>query len=162
VRGPSLFRATLESTRDGALSHFFLGSTDEVLEALSRNVSIQHEGVRIAGTYSPPYADIDDGYVAKCAQLVREAKPDILWLGLGTPKQDTLGTRLAYMLDIPIVNVGAAFDFVAGTVAEAPPWLRGSGFEWMFRFAKEPRRLWKRYIFGNLRFVWATLTRWRE
>lgn len=162
VRGPSLFRSTLESTQDGALSHFLLGSTEEVLEALSHNVSTRYEGVRIVGRYSPPYADIDDDYVNKCAQLVREAGPDILWLGLGTPKQDILGTRLAYVLDIPIVNVGAAFDFVAGTVVEAPAWLRGTGFEWMFRFAKEPRRLWKRYIFGNVRFVWASLTRWRE
>lgn len=161
VRGPSLFRATLNSTRDGVLSHFFLGSTDKVLQSLSQNIMTQYEGVRIAGAYSPPYAEIDDDYVELCARVVRDATPDILWLGLGTPKQDVLGTRLAYELDIPIVNVGAAFDFVAGSVNEAPAWLQGTGFEWIFRFAKEPRRLWKRYILGNIRFVLVTLVRWR-
>jgi len=161
VRGPSLFRASLEVTRNSDLSHFFLGSTEQVLQSLTRNVRNQYEGVKIAGSYSPPFAEVDDDYVELCAQIVRKAEPDILWLGLGTPKQDILGTRLAHVLNIPIVNVGAAFDFVAGSVAEAPAWLQGTGMEWTYRLAKEPRRLWKRYIFGNMRFIWATMIQWR-
>lgn len=162
VRGPSLFRASLESTRSGDLGHFFLGSTEQVLHSLTQNVRNQYRGVKIAGAYSPPFAEVDDQYVNLCAQIVRKADPDILWLGLGTPKQDILGTRLAHVLDIPIVNVGAAFDFVAGSVVEAPAWLRGTGLEWMYRLMKEPRRLWKRYVFGNMRFIWATMIRWRD
>lgn len=80
-----------------------------------------------------------------------------MWVGLGTPKQDFVSTALAERLSVPCVGVGAAFDFAAGSVREAPLWIQNSGLEWLYRLASEPRRLWRRYVFGNVRFIVAAV-----
>lgn len=153
VRGPSLFALTLrESVRHGT-KHFFLGGTPQTLARLEANVRSLCPGIAIAGTYSPPFTAMDETYIADCAERVRASGADIVWIGLGTPKQDQLGTALANEVPIVSVNVGAAFNFVAGTVREAPPWVQRSGFEWLYRLASEPKRLWRRYLIGNFQFL---------
>lgn len=161
VRGPSLFAAALEQSAASGLRHFFLGSTPRTLELLQQQVIERYPGAVIAGAYSPPFAAIDETYAADCAARVLAARPDIVWLGLGTPKQDILGTSLAEAVGLTTVNVGAAFDYVAGTVREAPGWIQHSGFEWLYRLVAEPRRLWKRYAIGNFQFVRIVGKRWR-
>ncbi|MGZ0069653.1 WecB/TagA/CpsF family glycosyltransferase [Microbacterium arborescens] len=158
VRGPSLFRNTLEATQNGQVKHYFLGSSPDVLHALRAAIEREYPGVRIAGMHSPPFADVDDDFLRECVAQVSQGQPDLVWVGLGTPKQDLVGTRIAGILSLPVVNVGAAFDFVAGTVPEAPAWLRNSGLEWVYRLSKEPRRLWRRYAFGNAVFIWAAIS----
>lgn len=153
VRGPSLFTNTLRESQHHGTRHFFLGSTPEILRQLIERVHAAYPGAVVAGSYSPPFAEIDDGYVADCAEKVRDSGADLVWVGLGTPKQDQLGAALADVVDAPCVNVGAAFDFVAGTVREAPVWIQRSGFEWLFRLLSEPKRLWRRYLIGNVRFL---------
>lgn len=162
VRGPSLFALTMEYGAAYGTRHFLLGSTPETLPLLSAELNRRYPGVIISGVFSPPFAAPDDAYVNTCAAAVRDSETDLVWVGLGTPKQDIVGTALASSLGLTTINVGAAFDFVAGTVREAPRWVQNSGFEWLYRLFSEPRRLWRRYLFGNLRFVRSVLAHWRR
>lgn len=157
VRGPSFLVTTLENSSHIPLKHYFLGSTPKTLTALSRSIRTKYPDVQIAGHHAPPFAPIDEEFLAGCVEAVHKADADIIWLGLGTPKQDQLGGLLALRLQRPVINVGAAFDFMAGTAREAPRWVQRSGFEWLFRLVSEPRRLWKRYAFGNVRFLKVAL-----
>lgn len=157
VRGPSLFTLALRDSVSHGTKHFFLGSTPQTLARLEANVRSLCPGIAIAGTYSPPFAAIDGAYISDCAERVRASGADIVWIGLGTPKQDQLGTALAHEVPVVSVNVGAAFDFVAGTVPEAPAWVQRSGFEWLYRLVSEPRRLWRRYLIGNFQFLVAVI-----
>lgn len=153
VRGPSFFVSALDRSQSRDLSHYFLGATDETLAALAKQIESRFPDVRIAGYYSPPFGELDADFYRISESKIKKAEPDIVWIGLGTPKQDFAAHRLAQSLGIPCVGVGAAFDFVAGTVSEAPLWVQNSGFEWLFRLLSEPRRLWRRYLFGNFRFL---------
>jgi N-acetylglucosaminyldiphosphoundecaprenol N-acetyl-beta-D-mannosaminyltransferase len=158
VRGPSLFARALSESAEHGTRHFFLGSTPETLQLLVAKVRAAYPRVIIAGSYSPPFTAIDDTYVTDCAEQVRESDANLVWIGLGTPKQDHLGAALAGEMDVVCVNVGAAFDFVAGTVNEAPIWVQKSGFEWFYRLLSEPKRLWRRYLIGNSQFLIAAVT----
>lgn len=157
VRGPSFFEAVVDRGRAEGLRHFFLGTTPDTLDKLTKQLSVQYPGTIVAGTYSPPFAPLDDAYVQKCTDQVNAADADIVWIGIGTPKQDFLATRLVKSTGKYCVGVGAAFDFSAKTAKEAPKWIQDSGFEWLYRLAAEPKRLWKRYVFGNLKFTGAVI-----
>jgi N-acetylglucosaminyldiphosphoundecaprenol N-acetyl-beta-D-mannosaminyltransferase len=158
VRGPSLFARALSESAEHGTRHFFLGSTSETLQLLVAKVRAAYPQAVIAGSYSPPFAALDDTYVTDCAEQVRESDANLVWIGLGTPKQDHLGAALAGEMDVVCVNVGAAFDFFAGTVNEAPIWVQKSGFEWFYRLLSEPKRLWRRYLIGNSQFLIAAFT----
>ncbi|MFF0911586.1 WecB/TagA/CpsF family glycosyltransferase [Microbacterium enclense] len=162
VRGPSFFSRSLSVSRDHNLRHFFLGSSDKNLEKLLAAVVEEFPGLQVAGSYSPPFAPVDEGFVKLCLASLDGAGADIVWLGLGTPKQDLLATHLSRHLDVPVIGVGAAFDFKAGSVREAPKLMQHLGLEWLFRFAVEPRRLWRRYLLGNVRFIYASIRDWRR
>ncbi|WP_416259081.1 WecB/TagA/CpsF family glycosyltransferase [Gordonia sp. 4N] len=155
VRGPSLFRAVLSASLDADLSHYFLGTTPDTLSALTAAVERDYAGLRIAGAWAPEFGPVNDELVEECASRVSKANPDIVWVALGSPKQDFLSSRLAPTVGRPCIGVGAAFDFVAGTTDEAPVLLQKAGLEWAFRFAREPRRLWRRYTVSNWKFVRA-------
>jgi N-acetylglucosaminyldiphosphoundecaprenol N-acetyl-beta-D-mannosaminyltransferase len=155
VRGPSLFVEAIARSAPVGTRHFLLGSTPETLASLTSALHKSNPTLNIVGVYSPPFAPVDESFLQACEAEIRAKEPDLVWVGLGTPKQDLVGTHLATRIGIPTVNVGAAFDFAAGTVREAPVWIQRSGFEWLHRLASEPRRLWRRYFFGNFRFVVA-------
>jgi N-acetylglucosaminyldiphosphoundecaprenol N-acetyl-beta-D-mannosaminyltransferase len=159
VRGPQLFLDVLDAGRSSGLRHFLLGSTDEVVERIRARLAERFEGVEIVGSYSPPFRPLTTEEIADQDALIRESDADIVWVGLGTPKQDIEAARLAQSTFRPAVAVGAAFDFTAGALRVAPHWMQRIGLEWLFRLASEPRRLWRRYLFGNVRFVWAVLRR---
>ncbi|WP_390178839.1 WecB/TagA/CpsF family glycosyltransferase [Microbacterium sp. MTN4-26] len=155
VRGPSLFTELLrQGCREGK-SFYFLGGDATTLSRVTRRAALDFPGLSIAGEYSPPFQPLDESFVELCREAVLscEAKPDVVLVALGTPKQDILGLRLTELTGITTVAVGAAFGFYAGTVREAPVWMRRVGLEWAFRLITEPRRLWKRYIIGNMIFV---------
>lgn len=153
VRGPSFFTETMSQSAFSNIRHFLLGGSQQTLDALVANLSRSNPETQIVGAYSPPFAPVTEEYISDCAERISASRPDVVWIGLGTPKQDRVGTALAELLMIPTVNVGAAFDFAGGTAREAPPWIQKSGFEWLFRLATEPRRLWVRYTYGNARFL---------
>jgi N-acetylglucosaminyldiphosphoundecaprenol N-acetyl-beta-D-mannosaminyltransferase len=153
VRGPALLPRVADIGRAAEISHYFYGGARGVAEAVAIKVRERFPGVTVAGAETPPFGEISADETQALIARVRASGAGVLWIGLGTPRQDYLVARLARALDIPIVPVGAAFDFVAGTVREAPSYLHGSGVEWVHRFVQEPRRLWRRYTIGNLRFV---------
>jgi len=159
VRGPSLFRAVLDHGRALGMRHFFVGASDETLTRLVSNVTKQVPGVLIEGTHAPPFTEDIASLASDCSRAVSSTRADIIWVGLGTPKQDLVAVQLAEQTGAWVVGIGAAFDFVAGTTQEAPVWMTKTGTEWLYRLASEPRRLWRRYLIGNVRYLWLAATR---
>lgn len=157
VRGPSIFEETMSRGREKGIKHFLLGSTPETLHALQTSLQSKYPGVNIVGSESPAFKKLSVEELQAQDERIRKTSPDIVWVGLGTPKQDYEAARLAKS-GFLAVAVGAAFDFSAGTKSIAPEWMTKVGLEWLFRLATEPRRLWRRYLFGNLRFIWALFT----
>lgn len=153
VRGPELFENVMSHGRADDVKHFLLGSTPAVLEALESALLSRYVGLNIVGKESPPFRVLSAEETAEQDRRIRESGAEIVWVGLGTPKQDVEAKRLAGRMPIVAVAVGAAFDFSAGTLAVAPVWVRKIGLEWLHRLAKEPKRLWRRYFFGNARFI---------
>lgn len=157
IRGPSLFRAVIDEGRRVELRHFFLGTTDATLDALRKVIALDYPDTIIAGMFAPPFAPLSDDFYSPIVRRILESKANIVWVALGSPKQDFAAEVIAKLTSVPCVGVGAAFDFLAGTQDEAPLLVQRSGFEWLYRFFKEPRRLWRRYVFGNVKFVIAFL-----
>lgn len=157
VRGPSLFTDVFALGEAVGLRHYLLGSTPEVLDRLTAELGRRFPDASIVGAASPPFRALSP--VEEAAQVadIAASQAEVVWVGLGTPKQDLVAAALARQLPQVFVAVGAAFDFVAGTKAEAAPWMQRSGLEWAHRFAHEPRRLWRRYLLGTPRFVRAAV-----
>jgi N-acetylglucosaminyldiphosphoundecaprenol N-acetyl-beta-D-mannosaminyltransferase len=159
VRGPSLFQDVFERGQESGVRHYLLGSTPDVLDALVLRLTDQYPKAEIVGTDSPPFRELTEAEISEQLARIESRDPDIVWVGLGTPKQDFECARLAATMRHVVIGVGAAFDFAAGTKPEAAEWVQRSGLEWVHRFAHEPRRLWRRYLFGNTRFLRAATRR---
>jgi N-acetylglucosaminyldiphosphoundecaprenol N-acetyl-beta-D-mannosaminyltransferase len=157
VRGPSLFEKCLEIGARRGVRNYFLGSDQATLSALRSVLERRYPGIVIAGMVAPPFRALSDEEQRAQDIALRETDPHIVWVGLGTPKQDVEAQRLTDRYGLTTCGVGAAFDFLAGTKAEAPRILRRWGLEWAFRLATEPRRLWRRYLFGNAVFMRVAL-----
>lgn len=156
VRGPGFFEGVMDIGRKSGVRHYLLGSTQETLEKLQLNLEYRYPGLQIVGATSPPFRQMTACEQGEQDDRIRESGAQLVWVGLGTPKQDYEAARLA-ACGFNAIAIGAAFDFSAGTKAEAPTWISIIGFEWLFRFASEPRRLWRRYLLGNLVFLRAAL-----
>ena len=154
VRGPSLFEDCLDRGRPLRVRHYLLGSTEETLDRLTREIQRRFPGTEIVGTESPPFRALSEDERIAQRDRIRASEAHLVWVALGTPKQDFEALRLMQEAGVTTVAVGAAFGFAAGTVPQAPEWMRRRGLEWGFRLATEPRRLWRRYLFGNARFLW--------
>ncbi|MFL6088531.1 MAG: WecB/TagA/CpsF family glycosyltransferase [Aeromicrobium sp.] len=155
VRGTNTFSAVLQGSSGlPDVRHFLLGGSPEVLSQLEATLQTELPGTRVVGSASPPFLPVDqvDWEVYRDAIVTSEATH--VWVGLGTPKQDFVAKKLADAdPDRLYLAVGAGFDFVAGTTKWAPAWMQRHGLEWVFRLATEPRRLWRRYIYGNSEFL---------
>ena len=162
VYGPDLFLDVLNIGRTAGVRHYLLGSTPDVLDRLRCELRRRFPGVNIVGAESPPFRALARQEVDDQVSRLRSSRAQIIWLGLGTPKQDWEAARLADHVPAVFCAVGAAFDFVAGTKKQAPRWMQECGLEWVYRLATEPRRLWKRYLFGNVRFVIAAVRHQRS
>lgn len=138
---------------------FFLGSGPGIARKAADILTEINPGLIIAGTYSPPFGfEDDEGENRKIVEMINKSNPDVLFVGLGAPKQEKWIWRYKDEINVPIsIAVGAAFDFIAGNVKRAPRWMQKFGFEWFFRLYQEPRRLWKRYLIGNFIFLWLFL-----
>jgi len=143
----------------GRVRHYLYGGKDGVADEMADALRKLNPDAVVAGTETPPFRTLTDADLDAIAERVRASGANILWIGLGTPRQDYLVHHLSASLSMPIVPVGAAFDFWSGAVKEAPKMLHGTGFEWLHRLLSEPRRLWRRYLLGNPRFL---LTAWRH
>ena len=157
TRGADVMRTCLDLGRHRGAKHYLLGSTDEVLAEMRTRLEAEFPGVEIVGIESPPFRPLtSDEYAEQDARILASGAT-VVWVGLGTPKQDFEVLRLSKSTGIVCVAVGAAFDFIAGTVEEAPELMQKFGFEWLFRLISEPRRLWRRYLIGNLEFIRAVV-----
>lgn len=155
--------AMIRACADGlshARKHYFVGGANrEVADALCRILRSSFPGIDIVGFEIPPFRPYDDEELAVLASAIKSSRADIVWVGLGVPKQDVLAHRLRMLGAAPaIATVGAAFDLVAGTKRRAPKLVRAIGLEWVFRMMLEPRRLWRRYLEGNTGFLVGVLS----
>jgi N-acetylglucosaminyldiphosphoundecaprenol N-acetyl-beta-D-mannosaminyltransferase len=157
VYGPDLFLDVFEKGQELGLRHYLLGSTPQVLSELETELRRRFPKAAIVGAVSPPFRALMEEETAEQTARLVESKAQVVWVGLGTPKQDWESARLAGDIAAIFIAVGAAFDFIAGEKKQAPMWMQRNGLEWLFRLAVEPRRLWKRYLFGNARFLRATI-----
>jgi N-acetylglucosaminyldiphosphoundecaprenol N-acetyl-beta-D-mannosaminyltransferase len=153
VYGPDLMEAVLDRGRANQLRHYLYGSTPEVLEGLTASINRRWPGVQIVGVESPPFRELTGDEVAASVKRAGDLGADVVWVGMGTPKQDLLTDRMASLGGATYLSIGAAFDFIAGTKSQAPAWMQKSGLEWFYRLVTEPRRLWKRYLVYNMKFV---------
>jgi N-acetylglucosaminyldiphosphoundecaprenol N-acetyl-beta-D-mannosaminyltransferase len=155
VDGPNSMLAICEQGVQLGYRHFFYGSTEETLTALECRLKARFPGIQIAGSFAPPFRPLAEAESEDIARRINSAQPDMLWVGLGMPKQELWVAENAWRLEAPVIlAAGAAFGFSAGLVRRAPRWMQRSGLEWVFRLSQEPRRLWKRYLLGNPYFIW--------
>ena len=155
VYGPDLMLAVCERSLTRGYRHFLYGGAEGVPELLADRLRERFPGLQVVGVYSPPFRPLTSEEDAALCRMVDDARPDIVWVGLSTPKQERWMAAHVGRLSAPVlVGVGAAFDFHAGLKRQAPRWMQRSGLEWLFRLLTEPRRLWRRYLLNNPLFVW--------
>jgi N-acetylglucosaminyldiphosphoundecaprenol N-acetyl-beta-D-mannosaminyltransferase len=153
VCGAELMESFCQATGP-AYRHFFFGGTPGVAETLAQALHEKHRIV-IAGTYTPPFRALTDAEEEDLQSCVDEASPDVIWVGLSSPKQDNWMYEHRHKLRVPVMlGVGAAFDMNSGKTRRAPEWMRNNGLEWLFRLGSEPRRLWRRYLITIPQTLW--------
>lgn len=158
VYGPDLMLLVCELSVRRGFTHFFYGGGPGVAEELQRRLQERFPGLKVAGTYTPPFRPLTPDEEAGLVRQVAALRPDMIWVGLSTPKQEKFMAQYWQKLDATLFfGVGAAFDFHAGRVRQAPRWMQRTGLEWFFRLLCEPRRLWKRYFKNNPLFLGRAL-----
>jgi N-acetylglucosaminyldiphosphoundecaprenol N-acetyl-beta-D-mannosaminyltransferase len=155
VYGPELMARYCERAAATNVKMYLYGGRNQgALVQLALNLRQRYPGVKIVGGYSPPFRDMTEEEEAAIVKEINRSRADVIWVGVGAPKQEKWMATMRDRLDAPVmIGVGAAFDFHAGLVPQAPNWMQSAGLEWLFRLAHEPRRLWKRYARYNPRFV---------
>jgi len=160
VYGPDLMHALSKPLAQSGSSVFLYGTTSRTLELLSARLVSQFPGLRIAGSYAPPFRPLTPAEDADVVRQINDSGADVVWVGLGAVKQEYW---MAHHIDVlqahALIGVGAAFDFHAGVVKQAPLWMQQHGLEWCYRLYREPRRLWRRYLRTNPAFVIGVLRR---
>ena len=155
VYGPELMLRYCERSRDRGHRVFLYGGRDQgSLAQLTLNLRLRYPGIRIVGGHSPPFRELTRDEDDAIAAQINAARPDVVWVGTGVPKQEKWMARMRDRLEAPVlVGVGAAFDFHAGRISMAPQWMQDRGLEWTYRISQEPRRLLPRYVVHNPRFI---------
>ena len=155
VYGPDLMLAVCERSAREGWSHFFFGGAPGVAEMLAAEMRRRFPALAVAGVLCPPFRALTSEEEEAMLAHLNGSGAQIVWVGLGSPKQDLWMAQYRPRLRPPVlVGVGAAFDFFTGRTPQAPRWMRRGGLEWLFRLASEPRRLWRRYVIYNPKFVW--------
>ena len=159
ISGSDLVPKLCEVSAKKGFKVFLLGGRPNAALKSAKNLKKKYSGLQIAGIYSPPFGfEKDKTENDTIIKMIVRSKPDILFIGLGAPKQEKWIYAHYKELNIPVsIGVGGTFDFVAGIVKRAPKWMQEVGLEWFFRFLQEPKRLWKRYLIGNTIFTWLVL-----
>lgn len=162
VSGSDLFEALCHEAWRHDLGVFLLGAAPGVAETTRARLEMRHPGLRIVGVLSPRVeADGSSPDAELIAARVAETRPDLLFVALGTPKQEIWLAQQYRALGVPVaIGVGASFDFVAGVQRRAPRWMQHAGLEWLWRLAHDPRRLWRRYLVDDLPFVRLVAAAW--
>ncbi len=162
VYGPDLMAASLARGARTGQRHYLYGGRDAAaLAQLERRLLERFPGLTIAGSHPGVFHELSDEERDAIAAEINATRADVVWVGIGVPRQEKWMAAMRARLDAPVlIGVGAAFDFHAGLVPQAPPWMQRNGLEWLFRLRQEPRRLWRRYARHNPRFVAAFARQW--
>ena len=154
VYGPETMLAFCESTAHKGYRHFFYGGAPGVAQALAEKLSAQLPGLVVAGAFCPPFRPQNEEEDREALAAIEQARPDVIWVGLSTPKQERwMFEHRERLSPCVLVGVGAAFDFLSARKKQAPSWMRENGLEWLFRLLQEPRRLWRRYLLCGSEFA---------
>jgi N-acetylglucosaminyldiphosphoundecaprenol N-acetyl-beta-D-mannosaminyltransferase len=158
VYGPDLLLEVCKASQWTRWKHFFYGGGPGTAEALASTLQSKYPRLQIVGTHTPPFRPLTPSEFEEFQKQIATSRPDIIWVGLSTPKQEIFMSSTIAKLDVPImIGIGAAFDLISGRVKQSPRWIQRSGFEWLYRLIQEPSRLWKRYLKNNPLFVWRVL-----
>ncbi|MCO5090971.1 WecB/TagA/CpsF family glycosyltransferase [Bosea sp. (in: a-proteobacteria)] len=146
VYGPDLMLALSALSAQKGYRQYYYGGAPGLADRLRDRLAGRFPGLAVAGTFSPPFRAATEDEDEATVRMINQARPDIVWIGLSTPKQEYWMADHLGRIDAPVmIGVGAAFDFLAGTKRQAPLWMQRNGLEWLFRLLSEPRRLWRRY-----------------
>lgn len=157
VAGPDLMEQMFKKGNAGdGLRHFFYGATDDTLFRLKERLIKLYPNLQIAGMYAPPFRTLTKEEEEETVRMINDVRPDIIWIGLGAPKQENWMAHMKGKFCGVMLGVGAGFDFHAGTVKRAPRILQKLSLEWLFRLTQDPKRLWKRYLITNRKFLAET------
>ena len=153
--GPDIMGMVFEESIKRGASHFFYGGKDDyTLQKLLNNIQKKYPEIKIAGSYSPPFRKLTKEEDISIVNKINSVAPDFLWVGIGAPKQELwMHEHKLSIKNTCMLGVGAAFDFLSGTLPKAPSWMENAGLEWLFRLIKEPKRLWRRYILGGIKYL---------
>lgn len=160
VYGPNLMRNIIAGAVEKKLSVFFFGSTQDVLDKMCRKFRERYPGLMIAGAEPSAFGSISSPAADELAARIRGSGARIVFVGLGCPRQEVWAYEFRDRVGIPIVAVGAAFPFAAGTLRQAPQWMQNRGLEWLFRLCTEPRRLWRRYLVLSPMYLALVFCQW--
>lgn len=152
--GPDYLKEVLKISAEEGYRHYFYGSTEKTLEKLRKVLEKEYPGVQVAGMYSPPFRVLTDAEDMEIIQEINAANADFIWIGLGAPKQEKWMAAHKGRINGFMVGVGAAFDYEAGNIDRAPSWMQNCNLEWLYRLIQEPKRLFKRYFYTNVKFIW--------
>jgi N-acetylglucosaminyldiphosphoundecaprenol N-acetyl-beta-D-mannosaminyltransferase len=159
VCGPDLLPAVCQRGLRFGWRHFFLGGAPGIAERAIERLEGEHPGIAIAGSYCPPFRELNKDEDEEMCALIRASRADFVWVGLGTPKQELwMKEHRGQCGGVIMLGVGAVFDLAAGASSRAPGFMQKRGLEWLFRLAHEPRRLWRRYLVLGPKFVVLALT----
>lgn len=155
--GPSLMGEIFKISAEKGYRHYFYGSTEKTLEKLYSVLEETYPGIQIAGMYSPPFRPMTDDEDRAIVARINETKPDFIWVGLGAPKQEKWMAAHQGRVSGLMVGVGAGFDYYAGNIKRAPEWMQKHNLEWVCRLTQDPKRLFKRYLYTNTKFIWNAI-----
>jgi N-acetylglucosaminyldiphosphoundecaprenol N-acetyl-beta-D-mannosaminyltransferase len=155
VTGPTIMLRICALSAEKGYTHFFYGGNDGVANQLRDALTQRFPGLKVVGTYTPPFRPLTGDEEADLIRQVAEMKPDFFWVGLSTPKQERFMDQYISKLDTKVIlGVGAAFDIHTGRIKDAPYWMKVTGVQWIHRIYQDPKRLWKRYLVNNPKFIY--------
>lgn len=159
ISGSDIFPRICELSAKNGYKIFLLGADVGVAEIAANKLTKKYNGLKIVGTYSPPYGfENNEIEINKIINIIKYAKPDILIIGFGSPKQEKFIYKYKDILNVPLsAGLGASIDFEAGKIKRAPKWMQNCGLEWFYRFLKEPKRLFKRYFINDIKILFVIL-----
>lgn len=161
VYGPTLTLKVCEAAAKNQVPVYLYGSEENVLSAFRENLTLQYPALRIAGSEPSKFRQLTEEEVSEMTTRIKESGAGIVFVGLGCPRQEVWAFENRDALSMPVLAVGAAFDFHAGTLKQAPKWMQNTGLEWFYRLLKEPKRLWRRYIILNPVYLFK-LANWKR
>ena len=155
--GPSYMEEIFKISVQKGYRHFFYGSTEETLNKMKQELKDKYPGLQIVGMYSPPFRELTEQEDKEVINMITEKVPDFVWVGLGAPKQEKWMNKHKGKIEGFMIGVGAGFDYFAGNISRAPQWMQKLNLEWLYRMVQDPKRLLRRYLYTNTKFLVLTV-----